>query len=156
MSEMLRQGGCRCGKVRFEVTDPAMLTVACHCTGCQHMTASAYSLSEGHRMSAFKIVAGEPVIGGIHGPTRHFHCDYCKSWLYTVPQGIPDFVNVRTTMFDDPIPESPYVETYIGEGLAWARTGATRSFEKLPELDEWPELIKEYAARDAAMEEANR
>jgi hypothetical protein len=151
VSQNLREGGCRCGQVRFEVQGPPMLTVACHCTGCQHMTASAFSLSEGHPTSSFRLTKGETVIGGIHGATRHYHCDYWKSWLYTEPEGA-DFINVRTAQFDDPIAEPPFVETYRAEGLPWVRTGAAHSYEKLPAMEEWPGLIQAYAARVAAEE----
>ena len=37
-------GGCRCGAVRLRVTKPPLLAAACHCTGCQSMSASAFSL----------------------------------------------------------------------------------------------------------------
>jgi hypothetical protein len=156
VSGPVRQGGCRCGKVRFEVAGSPLLTMACHCTGCQRMTASAFSLSEGHQLSVFRVTAGEAVIGGVHGETRHYHCDYCKSWLYTIPQGVPDFVNVRTTMFDDPFRDPPFVETYKAEGLPWAQTGATRTFDQLPAMDEWPSLMQQYAACAGAAEGTNR
>ena len=145
-----RQGGCRCGKVRFEVSGEPLLTMACHCTGCQHMTASAFSLSEGYPADAFRLTAGETVIGGIHGPSRHYHCDHCKSWLYTEPEGVEGFVNVRSTMFDEPLRERPYVEMYLNEALPWARTGAAHSYEKLPATEEWPVLIGAYAERNRA------
>ena len=146
----VRQGGCRCGKVRFEVSGEPMLTVACHCTGCQHMSASAFSLSEGYSADAFQVTAGNPVIGGIHGPTRHYHCDYCKSWLYTEPDGIEGFVNVRSTMFDEPRRERPFVNVFVSESLPWARTGAAHSYDKLPAMEEWPRLIGAFAERDRA------
>ena len=145
-----RQGGCRCGKVRFEVSGEPLLTMACHCTGCQHMTASAFSLSEGYPADAFRLVEGETVIGGIHGATRHYHCDYCKSWLYTEPEGVENFVNVRSTMFDEPLGERPFVETFRSEALPWARTGAAHRYDKLPAMDEWPVLIQQYAGRNTA------
>ena len=146
----VRQGGCRCGKVRFEVSGEPLLTMACHCTGCQRMTASAFSLSEGYSTDAFRLTAGEPAIGGIHGPTRHYHCDYCKSWLYTEPEGLEDFVNVRATMFDEPRREPPFVETYRAEGLPWARTGAPHSYDALPAVEEWPQLIQQFPGRATA------
>ena len=145
-----REGGCRCGKVRFEVSGDPLLTVACHCTGCQHMTASAFSLSEGYSTDAFRLTSGEPAVGGIHGPTRHYHCDYCKSWLYTEPDGVDNFVNVRSTLFDEARREAPFVETYRGEGLPWVRTGAAHSYDRLPAMDEWPVLIQQYAGRATA------
>src|SRR5262245_4056336 len=145
-----RQGGCRCGKVRFQADDPPLLTMACHCRNCQRMTASAFSLSEGYSSSAFKVTEGEVVIGGIHGPTRHYFCDHCKSWLYTEPEAVEDFVNVRSTLFDEPHRERPFVETYVNEGLPWARTGAEHSYGALPALEEWPELIRAFTERSGA------
>jgi hypothetical protein len=153
----VRQGGCRCGKVRFEVRGEPLLTMACHCTGCQHMTASAFSLSEGYSADAFRLLSGDTVPGGIHGPSRHYHCDYCKSWLYTEPEGVEGFVNVRSTMFDEPRTEKPYVEVYVGEALHWAVIGAPRSYDALPATEEWPALIQEFTARRAtATEEAKQ
>ena len=146
----VRQGGCRCGKVRFEVNGDPLLTMACHCSGCQHMTASAFSLSEGYPADAFRVTGGEPVIGGIHGPTRHYHCDHCKSWLYTEPEGVADFINVRSTMFDEPQAEKPFVEVYVGEGLPWARIGADKSYDALPVMEEGPQLIEQFAGRATA------
>jgi hypothetical protein len=157
VSEELRQGGCRCGRVRFEAKGAPMLTMACHCMGCQKMTASAFSLSEGYRSAAFRLTKGEVAIGGIHGSTRHYFCDHCKSWLYTEPEGVADFVNVRSTLFDEPRGERPFVETYLGEGLPWARTNAARSYDKLPAMEEWPRLIEEFATQHAmAMEETKQ
>ena len=157
MSDGSRPGGCRCGKVRFETTGAPLLTMACHCTGCQHMTASAFSLSEGYPSASFKVTQGDVVVGGIHGPTRHYFCDHCKSWLYTEPEGVADFVNVRSTLFDDPSEERPFVETYTSEALPWARTGAAHSYRGLPAMDEWPTLIGAFAERDRtwAKEEFN-
>ena len=114
------------------------------------MSASAFSLSEGYPSGAFRIVRGEPVIGGIHGATRHYHCDYCKSWLYTEPEGVSDFINVRSTMFDKVRTDPPFVETYTGEALPWARARGERRYEALPARDEWPELIREFAERNTA------
>ena len=114
------------------------------------MTASAFSLSEGYPSAAFRVTEGETVIGGIHGPTRHYFCDYCKSWLYTEPEAVADFVNVRSTLFDEPLTERPFVETYLAEGLPWARTRAEHSYVALPEMDEWPRLIQAYAERNSA------
>jgi len=155
MSGPVREGGCRCGRVRFEVTGAPMLTLACHCTGCQHMTASAFSLSEGYSLQSFQLTAGETVIGGIHGASRHHHCDYCKGWLYTEPEGVEGFINIRSTMFDEPGMAKPYVEVFVSEALPWAVIGAEHQYKALPAIDAWPDLIQQFAGRNpAALEEA--
>ena len=150
MSEAVRQGGCRCGRVRFEASGQPLLTMACHCTGCQHMTGTAYSLTDTYPAQAFKVTHGDVAVGGLHGPTRHQHCDYCKSWVYTEPDGLPDIVNVRSTQFDEPDRQPPFVEIFTGEGLPWARTGAPNSYQTLPAEDEWPKLIGAFAERKRA------
>jgi hypothetical protein len=38
-------GKCRCGQVQFEVPLIPLITMVCHCTGCQRMTGSAFALS---------------------------------------------------------------------------------------------------------------
>ena len=77
------EGGCRCGRVRLKINAAPLLTMACHCTGCQKMTGSAYSLSAAIPSEGFEVTKGEPVIGGLHGLSRHYFCPYCRSWMFT-------------------------------------------------------------------------
>lgn len=141
-------GGCRCGQVRFAITAPPMLTMACHCTGCQKMSASAFSLSIAIPAAGFAVTAGEPVIGGLHNPDlRHNFCPHCMSWMFTEPKGAP-FVNVRATMLDDTTGFAPFIETYTCEKLPWATTPAVHSFDKFPAMEDYMTLTQAFVARD--------
>jgi len=142
-----REGGCRCGQVRFRVSEAPKVTMACHCRGCQQMTASAFSLSALFAAEAFEMTAGEPVIGGLHGATRHFFCPHCKSWMFTRPEGADGFVNVRSTLFDDPSGLEPFMETMRAEKLPWASTPAVEGFEGFPQPADFGRLMGAYAAR---------
>ena len=115
-------GACRCGQTRFRVTRPPLLTMACHCTGCRRMAASAYSLSAAIPTDGFAVTQGDPVIGGLHGATRHYFCPACLTWLFTRPQGVEFFVNIRPTMLDDCRWSAPFIETWTREKLPWAVT----------------------------------
>jgi hypothetical protein len=143
---MTNHGQCRCGKVRLEIAARPLITMACHCTGCQQMTASAFSLSTLYPSSGFRVVEGEPVIGGLHGSARHFCCPYCMSWLFTRLEGRDDLVNVRATMLDDARAFQPFVETWTSEMLPWAKTPARHSFERFPPMEQFPALLAEFAA----------
>jgi hypothetical protein len=143
----LRTGGCLCGKVRFTLSAEPLITMACHCRGCQKLTASAFSLSVLMAEAAFTVDQGEPVIGALHAEHRHFFCDWCKSWLFTRPAGVGPFVNVRTTMLDDPSGLEPYLESKTAEKLPWATTPAVESFEDFPPREAFPALVAAYAAR---------
>lgn len=148
---MRMAGQCRCGRTTFEATAPPLLTMACHCRGCQRMTASAFSLSAAIPAEGFAVRSGEPVIGGLHGPDRHFFCSHCLSWLFTRPQGLDFFVNVRSTMFDERGWDTPFVETFTSEKLAWATTPARHSYPQFPPMEAYEGLIAEYAAQRPAL-----
>ena len=142
------QGGCRCGQVRFELKQPVLLTMACHCKGCQRMTGSAFSLSAMYASTNFEIVAGEPVIGGMKASPPHYVCSQCSSWIFTrVPSPMGDFVNVRATLLDDIDHTPPFIETCTDEKLAWVDTSATHSFEKFPPREEFAGLIAKFIVR---------
>lgn len=143
------EGGCRCGQVRLRISAQPILTMACHCTGCQKMSASAYSLSAAIPADGFEVIQGEPVIGGLHGPdAHHYHCPHCKSWMFTRPEGMDWFVNLRPTMLDDVQWFSPFIETYTSERLPWAATPAVHSYEKFPPFEDYEGLVKEFAGQN--------
>jgi len=144
-SAPIQDGACRCGRVRFVVRAKPLVTMACHCAGCQRMTASAFSLSALHASANFEVLEGEPVIGGLHGSPRHFFCPHCMSWLFTRLIETDAFVNVRATMLSGAAAFRPFIETYTSERLPWAQTGAVHGFEKFPPSEVFPSLIKAFA-----------
>ncbi len=145
LPELPWDGGCRCGQVRLRISVAPLLTMACHCRGCQRMSASAYSLSAAIPTEGFAITQGEPVIGGLHGATRHFFCPHCMSWMFTRPDGLEHFVNLRPTMLDDASWFVPYLETYTSTRLPGATTLAVRGYETFPSFDDYIGLTSGYA-----------
>lgn len=142
-------GGCRCGRVRFVVTAPPLATMACHCTGCQRMTASAFSLSVAVPAEGFTVTQGEPVLGGLQGASKHLHCPFCKSWMFSRPDGLDWMVNIRATMLDEHGWFVPFAETWTSEALPWAKTPAKYSFPTQPELDAYQPIVEEFAREGA-------
>ena len=95
------------------------------------------------------MTGGEPVIGGLHGKTQHFFCPHCMTWMFTKPEGMDQFVNVRPTMLANHSWFVPFVETYTSNKLPGAQTGATHSFTEFPEMSDFEGLMADYAARGA-------
>ena len=139
------EGACLCGQVRFKVRGRPLLTLACHCRGCQRLTASAFGLAALYPVGSLDIIDGQPVIGALHGADRQFFCPYCMSWLYTFPDGL-DFIAVRATMLDNARSFRPFMEVHTGEKLPWANTPAIHSFETLPPPEELSRLVAEFTA----------
>ncbi len=142
-------GACRCGELRIEITLPPVMTAACHCRGCQRMSASAFSLTAMVPAAGFSVVAGVPVRGGIQGPQLdHNFCPNCRSWVFTRIASLPQFVNVRPTMLEDTSWARPFIETMTKHKLAWAATPAQYSFEEFPPMEDFQRLMDAFAASD--------
>ncbi len=55
-------GGCNCGAVRFEITEPLLGARYCHCTRCQRRTGTAASANAAVVPGSFRIVNGETAL----------------------------------------------------------------------------------------------
>ena len=152
MSDTSLTGACRCGTTRFEADGPPLLTMACHCRGCQRMTSGPYSLSSLYEAKRFSL-AGETVRGGLKSGPNHSFCPECMTWLSSVPEGLEDYVNVRSTLFDDASAHRPFIECWTSEGLGWGNSGAERTYETVPADEEFGELIAAYAAWDGRVKQ---
>jgi hypothetical protein len=117
------------------------------------MTGGAYSLSSLYPADRFTVTQGETARGGMRTGPDHRFCAQCMSWLFTVPEGLAEFVNVRAPMFDDAAEHRPYVEMCVDEALPGVASGAARSYGGFPAESEFPELIAAYAAWDGRVKE---
>jgi hypothetical protein len=53
-------GGCQCGKVRYAITEEPQSVYTCHCTACQRLTSSAFSMGLVVAETAFRLSGVEP------------------------------------------------------------------------------------------------
>ena len=53
-------GGCVCGSVRYEITAEPFMVYACHCTDCQRITSSAFSIGVVVSDEAFRSTGTDP------------------------------------------------------------------------------------------------
>ncbi|NVK46362.1 MAG: GFA family protein [Rhodobacteraceae bacterium] len=146
-------GTCRCGAVEIEVSKAPVMTAACHCSGCQKMSASAFSLTAMVPAEGVRVAKGEVVKGGAKGPDLdHYFCPKCMTWMFTRITGLEALVNIRPTMFDLTDAEvagwaTPFIETMVANKLPWADTPAPHKFDAMPDMDSFPQLLAAFAQR---------
>ncbi len=139
-------GTCRCGDVHVEITMAPLLTSACHCKGCQRMSASAYSLTAVIPAKGFAVTKGATERGGVgDGQQSHQFCPRCMTWMFTRIEGFDDFLNLRPTMFEDTSWFSPFIETMTKEKIGWASTPARHSFTEFPPMEDYQSLMAAFA-----------
>ncbi len=142
------KGGCLCGRVQFQLNQTPLISLACHCRGCQKLTSSAFSLNVMVPLLAFELTKGSTVVGALHKKdARYGFCDWCKCWITTAPPPESGIINVRSTLLEDALACKPFVEMWTKEKLPWASTPAKHSFDEQPSADAFPALIEEYSRR---------
>jgi hypothetical protein len=102
MPDLPLTGGCLCGAVRFEVTEPLVVAFYCHCTRCQRRTGTAASPSARVVPRSLRVVAGEGSLGSYDPPEgfSKVFCSACGSALWAQHPTDPDVIAVRLGAFD--------------------------------------------------------
>jgi hypothetical protein len=102
MAELPLRGGCLCGGVRFEVTEPLVSSSYCHCTRCQRRTGTAASVQGRIVPGSLRVTSGEELLRS-YAPSDGFpkvFCSACGSALWSQSPDDPDVIAVRLGSFD--------------------------------------------------------
>lgn len=96
-------GGCLCGAIRYEMTEEPQLVYTCHCTDCQRLTGSAFSMGVVVAERAFRLQGIAPrslqrAADSGRVATR-LVCPECGSWVCGTPRD--GVVRVRAGTLDD-------------------------------------------------------
>ena len=87
-------GGCLCGSVRYEVTEPLVSAGYCHCTRCQRRTGTAASASARIAPGSLRIVSGEELIKSWQPPDGYgkVFCSNCGGALWSQSPDDPEVI----------------------------------------------------------------
>jgi len=102
-----QQGGCLCGKVRFQVTQQPIRVSFCHCRFCQRARGGGYAVEPIFNLADFEQISGTSKTydhrseGSGHVIHVHF-CDNCGSGLHYSFDRWPDIIGIHAGVFDDP------------------------------------------------------
>ncbi len=147
-------GGCLCGAVRYEATEPMSKGVVCHCRVCQRTTGSAFEAIVRFPRTAFRFTKGEPKRYRSSSIMEKCFCPDCGSTLtdrYLVWRGAvaPDKVLVHIGTLDKP--EAVSIASHYGveSQLPWVHFD-----DGLPRARcvEDPELAAAFATAEAGEE----
>src|SRR4249920_3071021 len=102
MSELPLTGGCNCGAVRYEVTEPLVAAGYCHCRRGQRRSGTAASVNAHPAPGAFRVVAGEERLR-VWKPERggeKWFCGDCGSSIFGRNLSHSESIGVRMGKFD--------------------------------------------------------
>ncbi len=114
-------GGCNCGAVRFELTEPPLAAGYCHYTRCQRRTGTAASPSVAVKAESFRILGGEDHIrrwNAGEGNDKAF-CGICGSALFSQKAMDGELVFVRMGSFDSDPGLRPSFRAFVANAAVW-------------------------------------
>jgi len=120
MTDIVHEGGCLCGAVRYRVTGAAIARTLCHCETCRRAAGAPSVAWAIFSADAFAFTAGEPrVFRSSPHITRSF-CGECGTPLVYRSERRPDVVDITTASLDAPDAFAPEREIWTEEKLGWA------------------------------------
>jgi hypothetical protein len=121
LADLPLTGGCLCGGVRFEVTEPLLSAGYCHCTRCQHRTGTAASAQARIAPGSLHVTAGEELVRTYEPPSgfgKSF-CSACGSALWSRHPDDAEVMSVRLGAFDGDPGVRPAYHQFTTYAAAW-------------------------------------
>ena len=124
-------GKCRCGAVRYEVSDEFLYAANCHCSECRAATGSAFKPFAGIEREKLTITQGldEIAVFG-EDDLNDTRCAACGSFLFSVVRE-GAYVHVAMGSLVDVPSIRPTEHIYVGSKAAWFEIA-----DDLPQSDE--------------------
>jgi hypothetical protein len=121
VAELPLTGGCLCGGVRFEVTEPLVSASYCHCTRCQRRTGTAASAQARIVPGSLRILSGEELVR-VWEPPDGFgkaFCSECGSALWSRNPETGEIASVRLGVLDSDPGIRPEYRQYVAYAAGW-------------------------------------
>jgi hypothetical protein len=115
-------GGCLCGGVRFELTEPPRAASYCHCTRCQRRTGAAASANASIDGRSLRLLQGEELVKAWRHPDGGFEklfCRECGSQLFSRNPDDPAQMGVRLGAFDGDPGVRPSLRKFVAYAAPW-------------------------------------
>jgi hypothetical protein len=119
MADTRLTGGCNCGAVRFEITEPLVGSSYCHCTRCQRRTGTAASANARTAPGALRLLQGEDRLGRWKPETGSpkVFCTSCGSAIYSEAGG--GVFGVRLGALDEDPGIRPQYRQFTHYAASW-------------------------------------
>lgn len=112
-------GGCMCGAVRYEATEPPKEVGYCHCRLCQKWTGNVFYSFAIFRSAAFRITQGEPKFYNSSAWIERGFCANCGTQVLDRQVKGDDLVGATIGSLDHPEDWPPSVHWGVESQIPW-------------------------------------
>jgi hypothetical protein len=113
------QGGCFCGRIRYEVTGAPFDETNCHCSICRRTTGAPFVAWFSVRPSEFRCVSGDPARFRSSSKADRSFCAHCGTQLTFRSDDYPDEIDITTCSLDHPEDVPPRDHIHTSSKLPW-------------------------------------
>ncbi len=130
-------GGCGCGAVHFEISEPLVAAAYCHCTRCQRRSGTAVQASAKIAPGSFSLTAGEEHLRAWSPPggLDKVFCGECGSALLGRDPDSGEVTIVRLGVIDGDPGVRPAAHQFVAYAAPWEPIpddGLPRFDERIP------------------------
>ena len=122
MTDFPLTGGCLCGAVRYEVSEPLVSASYCHCTRCQRRTGTAVSAQARIDGRTFRLLAGEKLVKcwrASEGGFEKCFCRECGAHLFSRDPDDAANMSIRMSAFDSDPGVRPSWRAFVAYAASW-------------------------------------
>jgi hypothetical protein len=115
-------GGCACGAVRYEISEPLISASYCHCTRCQRRTGTAAAASARVVPGSLTWLQGRENIGSWLPPDgfAKAFCKLCGGALFSYDRADPDnTIGIRLGTIDGDPGIRPSMRHHVATAAVW-------------------------------------
>jgi hypothetical protein len=115
-------GGCLCGAVRFELSEPPRSAGYCHCTRCQRRTGTAASAQAPIDGRTLRLLSGSHQVRAWRHPDGGYEkcfCAVCGAHLFSRDPEHPERVSIRLGAFDADPGVRPAWRAWVAFAAPW-------------------------------------
>jgi hypothetical protein len=117
----MMQGGCWCGAVRFEISEPFISLSFCHCTSCKRISGGVGTANGRARTEWIDVKKGRELLTTYQpdeGTAKTF-CSVCGSNLFGGGWPESEHSSVRLSAIDEGLEQMPEAHTYVRSVAPW-------------------------------------
>ena len=119
------KGGCLCGALRYEASEPPVDTGYCHCTICRRSTGAPVLAWASVPVKSFAYVQGTPALYHSSSWGHREFCARCGTQICYRQTKDARNVDLNTGSLDDPGLCPPAMHIYYADRIAWFDTADT-------------------------------
>lgn len=119
MGGAMLEGGCFCGKIRYQIDAEEPLAVSCHCSMCRRTSGAPFVVWLVVPKADFHYLSGEPEVLESSDLGKRYFCSGCGTPVACRVETHPDIIDVTAGSLDHPEKVCPTQEIHTDTRLPW-------------------------------------